>query len=395
MSDEKLNALCDQLADSQFLISADFSSPRSPEKGLRATIRPILIKGELFYQITEIKGQQAWHRNVSPTEFQGLIREFLLNFRQAFLYTKDADFQILVSKKLHMTILKKPPTKASSPTSLSLLHNRQKQYLLKEGTPIPFLIALDVMSAEGKVYPKKQDKFRQVNRFLEMIEDVLPHFQHKRKIHLIDFGCGKAYLTFALYHYLKIIKGYELRLVGIDLKQDVIEKCQALAQSLGYTDLQFICGDIGSYHNTDPVDIVVSLHACDTATDAALEKAVRWKSEAILCVPCCQHELFNQVRNDVLDPLLKHGILKDRFAALATDAARAQLLEVLGYQTQLLEFIDLEHTPKNLLIRAVKKHKAQFSEEAWQSYLKFKQHLHIDPSLERRFQQELLGRSIL
>ena len=224
-----------------------------------------------------------------------------------------------------------------------------------------------------------------------MIDDILPNLNPSRTIQIVDFGCGKAYLTFALYHFFKKIKGYNIRMIGLDLKQDVILFCQELAQSLGYeNDLQFINCDINAYDAPSCVDIVISLHACDTATDAALEKAIRWKAN-VLCVPCCQHELMNQIRQKS-NPLLKHGILKERFAALATDAARVQLLDVLGYQTQIMEFIDLEHTPKNLLIRAVKRSQTSRNQKgAWKDYLKFKNTLNINPSLERRFQTEFRG----
>jgi SAM-dependent methyltransferase len=260
--------------------------------------------------------------------------------------------------------------------------------LLQEGVPVPFLVELGVMNKQGKVFPQKRDKFRQINRFLEMVEDTLIHFEPSSEMQIIDFGCGKAYLTFALYHYLKWIKKYPFKIVGLDLKKEVIEMCQKLARQFNYQDLEFVFGDINHYQASNRIDMVISLHACDTATDAILEKAIHWGAKVILSVPCCQHELFSQVKNPLLIPILKHGILKERFAALATDAARAQLLEVFGYQTQLLEFIDIEHTPKNILIRAIKTNSG-LNEAAWKSYLSFKQSLQIDPSLERRLIQEL------
>lgn len=381
---DNLDRLISSIFQDQSLISASFGSPRSAHASSKITIRPVLIKGQVHYQITEMKGTQAWHRNMTSTECHAMMEDWLSSFKQVFFYTHEADFQVLINKKLQPTILKKRPSKSSLPIS----HNRQKHYLLSEGVPIPFLIELGVMSSEGKVYPKKQDKFRQINRFLEMIDDVLPHLPIGNPLHIVDFGCGKAYLTFALYHYLKLVKGYDLRLVGIDLKQDVIENCQDLAKKLGYQDLIFHCGSIEDYVNRMPVEMVVSLHACDTATDAALEKAIQWQAKVILCVPCCQHELFGQIKNEELAPLLKHGIFKERLAALVTDAARAQLLEVLGYHTQVLEFIDVEHTPKNLLIRAIKHPKGKFSKDAWHSYQTFKQVFDIYPSLEKRFDQD-------
>lgn len=385
---QNIEALLNSLFENSSLILAVLSAPR--EKGLasKITIRPLLVKGQPSYQVTENHQQQAHHRNLSKEDCTSWLKQQFGHFKQNFFYTSSADYHLLVGKKGNFTLLKKPPSKAAA----ALEHNKPKDYLWQEGTPIPFLVHLGVMSAEGKVYAAKRDKFRQINRFLEMIDDVLPHLGPFDPLHLIDFGCGKAYLTFALYHFLKITKGYPVKITGIDLKKEVIQLCQELADTLGYQDdLQFVHGDINTFHTQELVDLMVSLHACDTATDAALEKAIHWQAKVILCVPCCQHELMGQVQNEALRPLLKHGILKERFAALATDAARAQLLEVLGYQTQLLEFIDLEHTPKNLLIRAIKKDHlvSQHTQSAWQTYVAFKGALGIYPSLERRFEQEI------
>lgn len=376
--------------EKELLIQAVLSAPRQVGESTKVVIRPLVMKGKTVYQLTEQRQQQALHRNLSPEECCEWLNQHSKNFKQSFFYTKEADYHLLVSKKGQLTLLKKPPTKVKMP--IVSTHNRQKEYLLSEGTIVPFLVQLGIMSSTGKVHANKRDKFRQINRFLEMIDDVLVHLDPTQLVRLIDFGCGKAYLTFALYHFLKIVKGYQVQITGLDLKQEVIQYCQELAETLGYQhDLQFIQGDINDFQAAEKVDMMVSLHACDTATDAALEKAVRWQTRVILCVPCCQHELMHQVQNQALEPLLKQGILKERFAALATDAARAQLLEVLGYQTQILEFIDLEHTPKNLLIRAVKRKQAsiEHSRQAWKSYLTFKENLGIHPSLEKRFQAEL------
>lgn len=384
---EEIEDLLAALIEKDELILATLSSPRLPDGASKAVVRPLLIKEKLNYQLTENHRQQAFHHNLSKKECLNWLKQHLHDFKQTFLYASSVDYHILLGKKGNLTLLKKPPSKAPR----KLIHNRQKEYLLQEGKPIPFLVHLGVMNAEGKVHTAKKDKFRQINRFLEMIDDVLPHLDSTRSLHIVDFGCGKAYLTFALYHFLKRIKGFQIHLTGIDLKSDVIQYCQELSQALGYqNDFQFIQGDIDNYQTQEGVDMVVSLHACDTATDAALEKAVRWQAQVILSVPCCQHELLQQIQQEQLRPLLKHGILKERFSALATDAARVQLLEVLGYQAQILEFIDLEHTPKNLLIRAIRRSQSDgHRKAAWQTYLSFKQTLHIDPSLERRFQSEL------
>lgn len=380
------NVLID-IFEQEALLLATLSSPRTANGVSKATIRPLLIKGQPSYQLTENRHQQALHHNLSKDNCLKWLTQQVENFKQSFFYTTSADYHLLISKKGHFTLLKKAPTKAPR----DLLHNRQKDYLWQEGTPIPFLIHLGIMNAEGHVYPAKKDKFRQINRFLEMIQDVLPHLDSSKRIQIVDFGCGKAYLTFALYHFLKETKGYQIHLIGLDLKKEVIQTCQELAQSLGYQEgLQFIHEDINNFQIQEKVEMVVSLHACDTATDAALEKAIRWQAQVILCVPCCQHELMQQIHQETLRPLLKHGILKERFAALATDAARVQLLEILGYHTQILEFIDVEHTPKNLLIRAIKRSQTTGQQKsAWLVYSEFKKALTIHPSLEQRFQSEL------
>ena len=210
------------------------------------------------------------------------------------------------------------------------------------------------MTAEGKIVRSKYDKYRQINRFLEFIQDVLPELPKDRELTMIDFGCGKSYLTFAMYYYLNILMGYSVKMIGLDLKEDVIRRCNERRDKYGYDQLEFIHGDIADFEGADSVDMVVTLHACDTATDYALYKAIRWNARVILSVPCCQHELNGQIKNDMLAPVFRYGLLKERMAALITDGLRGQLLEVMGYKTQLLEFIDMEHTPKNILIRAVR-----------------------------------------
>ena len=210
------------------------------------------------------------------------------------------------------------------------------------------------MNKEGKIHRPAYDKFKQINRFLEFIEDILPALSREREVTILDFGCGKSYLTFAMYYYLKELKKYDVHIIGLDLKEDVIRKCNGLAEKYGYEKLHFLCGDIAEYEGVQKVDMVVTLHACDKATDYALAKAVEWDAQVILSVPCCQHELNDQIQNKMLSPVLKYGLLKERMSALLTDGIRAELLESKGYSTQILEFIDMEHTPKNLLIRAVK-----------------------------------------
>ena len=261
---------------------------------------------------------------------------------------------------------------------LPLSHNRMKRYLLPEGTPVPFLVDLGVQTKEGRIVRAKYDKFRQINRFLEFIDDILPKLDKGRETTVIDFGCGKSYLTFAMYYYLHQVKGYPLKIIGLDLKKDVIVRCNQLARQYGYDRLTFLCGDIASYDGVDQVDMVVTLHACDTATDYALAKAVQWGARVILSVPCCHHELNGQMENELLKPVLQYGLIKERMAALCTDALRAELLESRGYRTQLLEFIDMEHTPKNILIRAVRDGKPKNNRKEIRNIFEF---LSVRPTL--------------
>lgn len=380
---ESLRALIEQITAQRSLITGTLSQLRKSEgqEYTKVLIKPVEIKKTLYYQFAYHSSNKVQHDNVAVSEVVDVLMELFTNrFRQALLCTEEADYQVLISKKHKVSILTKSPTKKP----VGIAHNRQKQYILEEGKPAPFLVELGIMNADGKVLAKKYDKFRQINRFLEMIQDVIPHLPSNRPITILDFGCGKSYLTFALYHYLKIEQGRNLQIIGLDLKADVIEHCNQLAQRLNYDTLKFLVGDIANYNELEQVDMVVTLHACDTATDAALEKAIRWDASVILSVPCCQHELFTQVQNDILAPMLAQGILKERFSALATDSIRSQLLEVMGYKAQLLEFIDMEHTPKNIMIRAIKtKRQPEERNQLWQQYTTFRDFLHVSPYLEK------------
>lgn len=384
---DKLQALITEIIEQNQLTQAILSSVRvkAEDHFQKVTLKPIELKGELAYQFSFYYPSKVLHENLQGEEAKNrLFQLFQEHFKQGNLHTTQADYQILISKKFKVTILRK---NASKP-SVSLEHNRKKNYLLEEGKPVPFLIELGVMNTDGKVLAKKYDKFRQINRFLEMIEDIVPYLSQDRVINIIDFGCGKSYLTFALYHYLHEIKGLQINVIGLDLKRDVIDHCNRLVEQFNYQNLKFLVGDIGQYNELDQVDMVVTLHACDTATDAALEKAVRWNASVILSVPCCQHELLNQVQSEVLEPMLKHGIIKERFSSLLTDSIRGQLLEMMGYKVQMLEFIDMEHTPKNLLIRAVKSGK-QDMKHLLQQYLELKKFLQVQPYLEKALQDKL------
>ena len=345
----------------------------------KVKIRPVLMKDQIMYQASETWGPKVLHKNYAREELLSYLKKSMEeNFTQLQCEGRMLSGVILKSKKGKMTIKTKRKEASVEPKAM-LAHNRVKQYILKENIPVPFLIDLGVMNAEGRIITQKYDKFRQINRFLEFIQDILPKLAKDREVTILDFGCGKSYLTFAMYYYLREIRGYDVNIIGLDLKTDVIEKCNGLAKKYGYTKLHFFQGDIADYEGVSRVDMVVTLHACDTATDYALAKAVEWGAEVILSVPCCQHELNRQLKNDVLKPVLKYGILKERMAALLTDGIRANLLESMGYETQILEFIDMEHTPKNLLIRAVKNGTKKDTKDV----SRLMEALHVAPSLER------------
>ena len=335
------------------LIQAVLSGSRSDSGPSKVKIRPVKLKNQICYQASATEGTKIFHKNYTQGQLiEYLEKEITDHFGQFQARGRRLDGTVLVSKKGKMTVkTKKHPV--SEPVQIQA-HNRVKQYILKEGVPVPFLEDLGVMNEKGKIITSKYDKFRQINRFLEFIEDILPALSREREVTILDFGCGKSYLTFAMYYYLKELKKYDVHIIGLDLKEDVIRKCNGLAEKYGYEKLHFLCGDIAEYEGVQKVDMVVTLHACDKATDYALAKAVEWDAQVILSVPCCQHELNDQIQNKLLSPVLKYGLLKERMSALLTDGIRAELLESKGYSTQILEFIDMEHTPKNLLIRAVK-----------------------------------------
>lgn len=340
----------------EIIVSAVASNPRDKEKISKVKVRPLLIKNEQVYQAESFIGTKAYHQNLSPDEVSAYLLQLMTeDFKQLMLETEMQNITILVSKKGKVTITKKNKAQAQKLTKENMAHNKQKKYVLPENEPVPFLVELGVQTPEGKIVKAKYDKFRQINRYLEFVQDILPSLPKDRTLTIIDFGCGKSYLTFALYYYLKIMHKYDIRVIGLDLKKDVIENCNQLSQKFGYDGLSFHVGDISTFEGVDQVDMVVTLHACDTATDYALEKAVRWNAKVIFSVPCCQHEINRQIQSKELEPILKYGLIKERMSALITDAVRANLLEEQGYDTQILEFIDMEHTPKNILIRAVKK----------------------------------------
>ena len=371
------------------------SGARTKEGASKIRIRPVIMKDKLYFQCTSTVGTKEIHENYEKEplleHIEGWITE---DFRQLQLESELGSVSVLSSKKGKLTIKEKKKKKEGNlcdkPIRMEALsHNRKKRYILEEGKPVEFLIDLGVMTSEGKIVHSRYDKFRQINRFLEFIEDILPKLTKDREVTILDFGCGKSYLTFAMYYYLHELKKYDIRIIGLDLKSEVIRHCNELAEKYGYEKLQFLEGDIADYEGVNRVDMVVTLHACNTATDYALAKAVGWNAKVILSVPCCQHEINEQFEAgetpEVLATVMEYGLLRERFAALVTDGLRAKYLESEGYETQVLEFIDMEHTPKNILLRAVRRGKTDGAIEA-ESRKKLEEceaFLNIQPTLGR------------
>lgn len=380
---DKLKQLLEETMNEK-LLRIIVSGSKDKQQAEKLTVRPMEKRGKIVFQQTLYKGTQVFHTTLEASQ---MIREILrwmgTTFRQMELDSSCLHATVLVSKKGTVTIKRKAQCLTQDKSSLA--HNRKKNYLLEEGKPVDYLVRLGVMTKEGKVVNSRFDKFRQINRFLEFVEDILPQLPKDREITILDFGCGKSYLTFAIYHYLKVLKHYDVRIIGLDLKQDVIEKCSQMAKEFGYEKLTFLQGDIADYEGVGQVDMVVTLHACDTATDYALAKAVKWNAKVILSVPCCQHQMNKEIRCQMLEPVFKYGIVKERTAALFTDGMRASLLEQKGYRTQLLEFIDMEHTPKNILIRAIYTGERTKDREAYEQLKAF---LGAAPLLEQLFIQE-------
>ncbi|WP_042276578.1 class I SAM-dependent methyltransferase [[Clostridium] dakarense] len=304
-----------------------------------------------YYQIEKYTDKQVFHENIDKNDLKNKVLEYILsNYKNLAAWSNDNTFDLKISKKGKVFLSKK---KSDNVKIVNKGHNKEKNYILKEGMIIQPLIDLGVFTKEGKVVNSKYDKYKQINRFVEIIDDEIKKNDYK-DLTILDFGCGKSYLTFVLYYYFVEIKKINVKMIGLDLKADVIKKCNDIAKRYNYENLHFEIGDVNGFKYNNKVDMVITLHACDTATDYALYNAIKWNSKMIFSVPCCQHEFNHQMKAKSLDILTKYGIVQERVAALMTDAARANLLESVGYKTQLLEFIDIAHSPKNILIRASK-----------------------------------------
>lgn len=308
-------------------------------------------KEKKYYQIEKFTDKQVFHENIEVKDLEKtLINLVNNNYKQLTAWSNEITFDLKISKKGKVFLGKK---RANNTNIENKSHNKEKNYILKEGMLIEPLIDLGVFTKEGKVINSKYDKYKQINRFIEIIDDEIKRNDYK-ELTILDFGCGKSYLTFVLYYYFVEIKNIKVKMIGLDLKEDVIKKCNEIAKRYKYDNLHFELGDINGYKYENNVDMVITLHACDTATDYALYNAVKWNAKMIFSVPCCQHEFNAQMKPESLSILSKYGIIQERVSALMTDAVRANLLESVGYKTQLLEFIDIAHSPKNILIRASK-----------------------------------------
>ena len=386
MTFEEMKAQLMELILQQQLVTATISQPRMKSNEVkRIKLKPLLLKEVYHIQIEYQFERILKHENILLEDFPAKLEAIFNDYRQAHIDFMDEKVHVQLSKK--NKVLWKSD-ESSAPKQVNLAHNRKKNYLLAEDKPYPFLIRLGVQTEEGKVKKQKYDKFKQINRFIEFIDDALTYLPKDRQVRILDFGSGKSYLTFALYHYLKVEKGLDIRVTGLDLKKEVIEECSRIAQDLGYEQLEFLVGDINDYNDESAVDMVVTLHACDVATDMALARAVKWGASVILSVPCCQHELNSQLNTPALDIMLQHGLVRERFAALATDAIRAEILSLVGYEAQLLEFIDVENTPKNILIRAYRTGKKP-SVEQRANYDAFLKLLNATPFLANELQEYL------
>lgn len=386
---EKVFELLKENFENKNITKCIFSNMKGDYEYTKIIIKPLIIKNNFVYQFEQFKNNKAYHSNLTVEESIQKISTIIENFYQYVVFTTEADIQIIRGKKdFNMK------STCNQKEICSLEHNKVKKYILEEGTPIPFLIRLGIMGEDGKVFKKSYDKFRQINKYLEFIDETIKELKNKKYIdtHIkaVDFGCGKSYLTFALHYYLKNIQNMTFEVIGLDLKKDVIEHCNQIAKDLNMENIEFLTGDIKDFNKLKNVDLIFSLHACNNATDYSLLKGLELDAKAILAVPCCQHE-FNQKMSQnkkseffaFENPIGKHGILLEKFASLATDALRAQALELCGYKTQVMEFIDMEHTPKNILIRGIKENpNKNILEKKLQEYEIYKKFLGIEPLLD-------------
>ena len=377
---DKFKELLDKIVQENLLVKATLSQVKKSDYR-KIEVNPFLNKeNKIVYQLSKYTKDKVYHQNLSDEDFKvELIKLMKDEFRQLLIKTTNNNYQVFFNKDGSVKIL----TKVATNKKINLTHNKVKNYIFQEGEFIPFLFELGVINEQGKVIKAKFDKFKQINRFIEYIDDIVSEFDKNKVLRIIDFGCGKSYLTFAIHHYLTKIKNFKTDIIGLDLKDDVIEKCNLIVNKYNLKGIRFIHGDIAKFSNDEEIDLVVSLHACNTATDYALYQALKWNAKVILSVPCCHKELFQQINNKELNLLTEYGIVKERISALLTDVIRSSLLELQGYNSQIIEFIDLAHTPKNLLIRAVRHNKKVNEKGIKDKLLALKREFNFNLTLER------------
>lgn len=332
-----------------------------------------------YYQVEKFTDKQVFHENIEVKDLNDRVLEYMKeDFKQLNAWSANTTYDVKISKKGKVFLGKK---KSNNENIVIKGHNKEKNYILKEGMLIQPLIDLGVFTKEGKVVNSKYDKYKQINRFIEIVDDEIKKNNYE-ELTILDFGCGKSYLTFVLYYYFVEIKKINVKMIGLDLKEDVIKKCNEIAKKYKFDNLHFELGDINGFKYNNKVDMVITLHACDTATDYALYNAIKWNAKMIFSVPCCQHEFNHQMKAENLDILNKYGIIQERVAALMTDSVRGNLLECVGYKTQLLEFIDISHSPKNILIRASKSNLSKSKKEkSLQQVKALMKEFNFDPTL--------------
>lgn len=347
---EELNNIINDIFNEKVIKIVVSNKIKSDNKYNKVVVNLLSNSKKEYYQVEKYTDKQVFHENIELNRIQNKIKDIVFNnYKQVNIWTDSFDYDIKISKKGKIHVSKKKSKNILKANS----HNKQKNYILKEGMIIEPLIDLGIFTKEGKIINSKYDKYKQINRFIELIDDEIKKKNYK-ELTILDFGCGKSYLTFVLYYYFTKIKNIDVKMIGLDLKEDVIKKCNEIAKRYNYDNLTFELGDINGYKYENKVDMVITLHACDTATDYALYNAIKWNVNMIFSVPCCQHEINQDMHSEKLSILNRYGIIQERVSALMTDAIRANLLESVGYKTQLLEFIDIAHSPKNILIRANK-----------------------------------------
>jgi hypothetical protein len=374
--------------ENKLLTKLTLSKP-TDERVIRATGRLVEMKGQLYLALERFcTDGKALHQNIPGAEAAAVIAEMIPGQYQALnIQTPNGNCEVKVSKKGKITVLDR--IKRSNATAVELTHNRKKQYIIPDNEPVDFLMALGVQDEKGRIFDKKRSKFRQINRFLELVADVEGSIITGDELYILDLCCGKSYLSFAVYYYFTRIRGCKVVMDCVDLKADVIEFCDGVAKKLGYEGLHFMAGDIRSFEIRRTPDLTVSLHACDIATDIVLAKGIDSGSRVILSTPCCHHEMMHQLKSQgkATDFLLEHSILKQKFADAATDALRCKVLQIKGYEVGALELIDPEETPKNVLIRGVKRQQPSLkqAQKLQQEYAQICQMLGVRPYLAEHY----------